>query len=101
MGQNIEINRADTVGDVLIIDTDRSLTGQDGHVITPDSELEGFPGLLARRLFDLGLGIDHIYVLQNTITLRRPGGWDDETAQRVTETAATFLRHYSDEVVAG
>ena len=97
MGQNLEINDTVTLGDVLLIDTDRSLTGQDGHVVTPDSERDGFPGRLGERLFGLDLGIDHLYVLQNAITVRRPGGWDESTARRVTEVTATFLRHYPDD----
>ena len=97
MGQNVEILDTVIMGDVLLIDTDRSLTGQDGHVITPGTG-QGYavPGLLARRLFDLDLGIDHIYVLQNTVTVRRPGGWDEVSARSVGEVTTTFLRHYPD-----
>ena len=96
MGQNVEINDTVVLGDVLLIATDRSFTGQDGHVMTPGSDGHAVPGWLARRLFDLDLGIDHVYVLQNTVTLRRPGGWDDEMARAVTEVTSHFLRHYPD-----
>jgi hypothetical protein len=97
MGQNVEIKESVTMGDVLLIDTDRSFTGQDGHIITPDSERHGVPGLLAARLFDLGIGVNHIYVLQNTVTVRRDGGWDDATADQVARATETFLRYYPDE----
>jgi len=97
MGQNIEINKTATFGDVLVLDTDRSFTGQDGHTISPTSQRSGVPGLLAERLFGLGLGIDHVYVLQNTVTVRRPGGWDEDTAGAVTDTTHSFLRYYPDE----
>ena len=97
MGQNLEINDTVTLGDVLLIDTDRSLTGQDGHVITPDSEADGFAGVLAEKLFNLDLGIDHVFVLQNTITIRRPGGWDEDGAGLVSDTTQTFLRFYDEE----
>ncbi|HWB88537.1 MAG TPA: hypothetical protein VG872_04940 [Acidimicrobiia bacterium] len=96
MGQNVEINDTVVLGDVLLIDTDRSFTGQDGHVLTPGSEGDAVPGWLARRLFDLDLGIDHVFVLQNTVTVRRRGGWDDEAARAVTEVTSHFLRHYPD-----
>lgn len=97
MGQNVEIKSSMSVGDVFIVDTDRSFTGQDGQVITPRSELSGVPGRLADRLFRLDLGIDHVYVLQNTVTVRRPGGWDEDSAGPVSDVIHTFLRFYSDE----
>lgn len=97
MGQDVIIKKTVTMGDVLVIDTDRSFTGQDGHVITPDSERFAVPGKLADRLFALDLGIDHIFVLQNTVTVRRNGGWDDESAALVADTTGSFLRFYPDE----
>ncbi len=97
MGQNVEIKDTVTIGDVLIIDNDRSFTGQDGQVMTPDDEGEGVPGRLAGRLFALDLGIDHVFVLQNTVTVRRPAGWDEDSAGLVTDVTHTFLRYYSDE----
>lgn len=99
MGQNVEIKESVTMGDVLLIDTDRSFTGQDGHIITPESERHGVPGLLAAKLFDLDIGINHIYVLQNTVTVRRAGGWDEAAADEVARTTETFLRYYGDEGV--
>lgn len=97
MGQNVEIKESVTLGDVLVIDTDRSFTGQDGHIITPDSGRSGVPGMLAERLFALDLGIDHVYVLQNTVTVRRSGGWDEDTAGAVTDATVSFLRFYDEE----
>ena len=97
MGQNVEIKGTVELGDILIVDTDRSFTGQDGHIITPDSDGDGVPGVLASRLFDLGLGIDHVFVLQNIVTVRRPGGWDEDSAGTVSDVTETFLRYYSDE----
>ena len=97
MGQDVEIKDTVQMGDVLIIDTDRSFTGQDGQVITPDSDGEGVPGVLASRLFDLSLGIDHVFVLQNTVTVRRPGGWDEDSAGSVSDVTHTFLRFYGEE----
>lgn len=85
------------MGDVLVIDTDRSFTGQDGHIITLDSGHHGVPGRLAERLFALDMGIDYVFVLQNTVTVRRQGGWDEDSAGMVTDVAGTFLRFYPDE----
>lgn len=97
MGQDVVIKDTVTMGDVLVIDTDRSFTGQDGHMITPGSVRYGVPGRLADRLFALDLGIDYIFVLQNTVTVRRSGGWDEDSAADVTEITSSFLRFYPDE----
>jgi hypothetical protein len=97
MGQDVIIKNTVTMGDVLVIDTDRSFTGQDGHTITPETERRGVPGKLADRLFALDIGIDYMFVLQNTVTVRRNGGWDSESADEVTEIAGSFLRYYPDE----
>lgn len=85
------------MGEVLILDTDRSFTGQDGHVITPGSEATGVPGLLASRLFELDLGIDHVFVLQNAVTVRRSAGWDESSTGAVSDVTRSFLRYYSEE----
>lgn len=82
------------MGDVLLVDTDRSFTGQDGVVMTPDSARPAVPGLLAERLFGLDIGIDHIFVLQNQVTIRRVGGWDDESKAAALSAVEGFLLHY-------
>ena len=97
MGQDVIIKNTVTIGDVLVIDTDRSFTGQDGHTIIRESDRSGVPGMLADRLFALDESIDYIFVLQNTVTVRRSGGWDDDTAAKVTDIAGSFLRYYPDE----
>jgi hypothetical protein len=97
MGQDVTIRDTATMGDVLVIDTDRSFTGQDGHTITVDSARHGVPGLLADRLFATDPDIDYVYVLQNVVTVRRQGGWDDDAASTVTDITGSFLRHYPDE----
>jgi hypothetical protein len=38
-----------------------------------------------------------VYVLQNTVTVRRPEGWDDESTASVAEVVGSFLRYYPDE----
>jgi hypothetical protein len=97
MGQDVQIKDTVTFGDVLVIDTDRSFTGQDGHAMTSGGERHGVPGRLADRLFGLDLGIDHVHVLQNTVTLRRPGGWDEDSAGKAADATNGFLRFYSGE----
>ena len=94
MGQAVVVNEVVEVGDLLLIDTDRSFTGQDGMAMSPTNPGRAVPGSLADRLFDLGLGIDHVYVLQNAVTIRRPGGWDEESKNAVTSVVEGFLLFY-------
>jgi hypothetical protein len=99
MGQTVEIRSVAVMGDLLLIDTDRSLTGQDGHAITPDHPGAAVPGRLAEKLFGLGVGIDHVYVLQNTVSVRKPGGWDEATTSLVKDETEGFLRFYQAETI--
>jgi hypothetical protein len=96
MGQTVVVNKVIEAGDVLLIDTDRSFTGQDGMAMSPSEPGHAVPGVLAGKLFDLDIGIDHVYVLQNTVTLRRPGGWDDESKEAVASVVESFLIFYTD-----
>ena len=97
MGQDVVIKDLVSLGDVIVIDTDRSFTGQDGQASIPSSLADGIPGLLSERLFGLGLGIDRVFVQQNTVTVRRPGGWDASVTDLVAEETSTFLRFYDEE----
>jgi hypothetical protein len=94
MGQSVVVNRAVEIGDLLIIDTDRSFTGQDGVAVTRESPGEAVPGRLSRQLFELDPGIDHVFVLQNSITVRRHGGWDEEGRNDVVSVVEGFLLYY-------
>ncbi|MGQ0849343.1 MAG: hypothetical protein ACT4OP_09540 [Actinomycetota bacterium] len=97
MGQTIEILDSVHIGDMLMLGTDRSFSGQDGESFSPPIRVHDqntFPAQLAARLFDAGLGLDHVYVMSNTISLRRPEGWDGASREAATETVARFFRFY-------
>jgi hypothetical protein len=94
MGQTVIIKEARSMGDVLMLDTDRSFTGQDGYAIPAGATPDAVPGRLAEGLYGLDIGIDHVYVLQNVVTIRRPGGWDDDTESAVRGVVEGFLLHY-------
>lgn len=97
MGQTVVVNNLVPLDDdLLLIDTDRSFTGQDGVALTPSEPGDAVPGRLARDLFDLDLGIDHVFVLQNTVTVRRSAGWDDASRGAVADVVAGFLRFYEE-----
>lgn len=97
MGQTIEINGVRAVDRVLVIDTDRSLAGQDGEVfngLEAARRSETFPGKLAFELFEADTSIDHVFVMSNTVSIRRMGGWDDESIGIVSTVVADFFRFY-------
>lgn len=98
MGQTIEINGARVIGDVLVIDTDRSLAGQDGEAYTPGytAASETFPARLAERLFEADQDIDRVHVMSNAVTLARSGGWTPEARSRAEDVLVRFFRFYDD-----
>jgi hypothetical protein len=99
MGQTIQITETVEVGDILLVTTDRTLTGQDGESYTgPVSAgaVETFAAKLAVRLFEADASIDYVYVMSNALSIRRRGGWTAETTDKASETVAAFFRFYPD-----
>ncbi len=95
MGQLIQVE-ASPMGRVALFSTDRSLTGQDGVSLTPDTpDGEDAPHELARRLFDADRLVDHVHVLSNTISVRRRQSWDDEAVGRARDVIANLFVHYA------
>lgn len=99
MGQTIEIKSATPIERVLLIDTDRSLTGQDGESFTGRqiaAQDDTFPAKLAVRLFESVPEIDYVHVMSNTISVRRRTDWDDESERKAVKVVAEFFRVYPD-----
>ena len=98
MGQQIEILSTEMVGDVVVIDTNRTLGGQDGESYD-DSDAAGsqktFPARLSVRLMELDPHINRVFTLSNTLTLRRAGGWTEGQVERVSESIAEFFLFYA------
>ena len=98
MGQTIEVLDKTELGETLMISADRSWSGQDGEAfMAAPAEPQTFPAELAARLFEAGLGIDHVYVMSNTVSIRRPGGWDSEATEAAAAVISGFFRFYSDQ----
>lgn len=98
MGQTIAINGSRRIGNVLIIDTDRSLTGQDPEVYTPGYTTESttFPARLAERLFAADPDVDRVHVLSNAVSIQRTEGWTDTAADSAAAVVIGFFRFYPD-----
>ncbi|HJU52395.1 MAG TPA: hypothetical protein VJ815_08690 [Acidimicrobiia bacterium] len=98
MGQTIEVLDKTELGEILLVSADRSWSGQDGEAYAEAPvDRETFPAELAGRLFGAGLGIDHVYVMSNTVSMRRPGGWDSEAIDAAAEVISGFFRFYGDQ----
>ena len=97
MGQTIQIRDANVVSDMLLVSTDRSLTGQDGETYAPGDSITSeaiFPAQLALRLFQSDPSIDHVYVMSNVLSIRRPGGWDESSVASTREVVEGFFLFY-------
>ena len=99
MGQKIELRNATVLGDVLVIDTDRSITGQDGTSYdSVEAASDGsFPADLATALFTGDDTVDHVFVASNQVVVKRAGGWDDGAVAGASKAVSEFFVFYADE----
>lgn len=98
MGQPITV-KAKQADDFCVFTIDRSLSGQDGVSYKSADEAEadeGFPAVLAGRLFSSDEAIDHVYVASNDVVVRRATDWDRSSVDRATDTIADLFRFYAD-----
>jgi hypothetical protein len=99
VGQTIEVT-PQQVGAVVIFDTDRSITGQDGSGYTRSEagadEAAPFPARLAARLFAGVDDLDHIWIASNQVVVERQAGWTDTSIAEAAEIISQFFRFYPD-----
>jgi ferredoxin--NADP+ reductase len=93
MGQRIEVSPT-VIGDVVVFDLDRSLTGQDGFSFLTPPDGDSPPALAARRLMDGDPAVDAVHVLSNVVTVRRAEPWDEDSTDAAQETLANLFIHY-------
>ena len=96
MGQRIEVSTS-VVGDVLMLDTDRSITGQEGSEYDSAASADAgdrFPGRLAARMFGSDTEIDHILVGSNVVVVRRTVAWDETSIRGVSAVVGDFFLVY-------
>jgi hypothetical protein len=97
MGQTIKVLGTTVLDGIAIIDTDRSITGQDGSAYGSRAEAtDDFPGQLAARLFDKIDAVSHVFVASNQVVIGRDGGWDDPTMATATEVVTEFFVFYDE-----
>lgn len=100
MGQTIEV-KAQQVDSVVIFDTDRSITGQDGsgyaHADLPEDPATAiFPAQLAARIYAGIEDIDHVFIASNQVVVKREAGWTEAIIDATAEIIEQFFRYYPD-----
>lgn len=98
MGQLIEV-QSTRLGSVAIIDTDRSLGGQDGETFSTIDEARGgttFPARLAERLLEADPAITNVYVYSNTVSIQRGSDWTSGEASAAANIVRNFFVHYDE-----
>ena len=101
MGQQIEVAEAVVLDSVAVFDTDRTFSGQDGVSYSRSDEVDvTFPSQLAGRLFESDTAVDHVFVFSNTVSVRRPGGWEEGLLSSTRDMITNFFVFY-DENKAG
>jgi ferredoxin/flavodoxin---NADP+ reductase len=97
MGQPIDV-KAVMLGTVALFDTDRSITGQDGHNFDGPSERTDPPAELSNRLFNSIPELTNVHVLSNTVSASRSDEWSEDLLADATDIVAGLFVFYDDEV---
>jgi ferredoxin--NADP+ reductase len=93
MGQKISVS-AIPIGNIALFDLDRSLTGQDGMTFTSPPEGNMPPSILARRLWDTDGELESVYVLSNSVTVRRGSDWTTDAVETASEVIANLFVYW-------
>ncbi len=99
MGQPIQV-AATRLDDVVMFDTDRSISGQDGASFASAeeaAETAEFPAQLAARLFAGDSAVNHVFVASNQVVVRKRGGWTDDDVAAASQVIADFFLYYPPE----
>ncbi|HEX6301034.1 MAG TPA: ferredoxin--NADP reductase [Acidimicrobiia bacterium] len=93
MGQRIAVS-AIRIGDVALFDLDRSLTGQDGMTFFEPPPGRTPPETLARRLWESDGRLRSVYVLSNTVSVRREADWKEDDVDAAADIIANLFIHW-------
>ena len=97
MGKPIEISGSTVVGAVLLLDTDRSITGQDGvefDSAAAADAVDSFPARLASRLFAGVIGVVRVFVASNQVVVGRSEAWDGDAVASASDIVSGFFVFY-------
>lgn len=96
MGQSINVTSKPVDG-FCVFTTDRVLTGQDPARFATSDEAaggDGFPALLAERLFAADESVSNVYVASNDVIVGRSEAWDSAAVESAAETITNLYRFY-------
>ncbi len=97
MGQTIEILSTTAVGNTLLINSDRSLAGQDGVAFVSAigaGRATGAPAMLATRLFEADPEVDHVFVMSNSVSVGRRKAWSEEAIEKARSVVSGLFSFY-------
>jgi hypothetical protein len=100
MGQSIEVTARKT-GAIVLFDTDRTITGQDGFAFSSAEEAGAtatFPADLASRIFASDAAVDHVFAASNQVVVRRSSDWQNSDIEAVSHVIRDFFLFYPDAV---
>lgn len=98
MGQQIEIKSSVVLGNMLVIDTNRSLAGQNGEAYASLDEAVGptLPAELAGSLFSALGYIDHVFTASNSVSVRSTDAWNEADVATVNATVRNFFTYWDE-----
>jgi hypothetical protein len=96
MGQRIEVDPTVLDG-VMLLDTNRSITGQEGTVYASAADAESdstFGGRLAVRLFEADREVENVFIASNQVVIRRARAWDAGSAEAISKIVEDLFVFY-------
>lgn len=97
MGQSIEVKSV-RMGNVVLFDTNRSVTGQEGESYASVAEAGAHSTVAARmaaRVLQSDASIDHVHLLSNLVSIRG-SGWSDDSIEAAAAVIRDFFVHYAE-----
>lgn len=96
MGQQIEIKSSVVLGNMLVIDTNRTLTGQNGEAYASLKDAVGptLPAELAGSLFSALGAVDHVFTASNSVSVRSTEAWNDAEVATANATVRNFFTYW-------
>jgi hypothetical protein len=98
VGQQIEIKSSVVLGNMLVIDTNRTLTGQNGEAYASLDDAVGptLPAELAGSLFSSLGDVDHVFTASNSISVRAKQAWSEPDVAIANATVRNFFTYWDD-----
>ncbi len=97
MGQTIEIKKTAVLDRMLMVESDRTLAGQDGVAFVSAlgaGRVNTVAADLAKRLFEADHDIDHVFVMSNSVSIGRRSDWGEDAVASATAVISGLFNFY-------